>query len=108
VVPLSPFVLGELAAAGLPGRGWAFLRRDGMPGPNTPATVSHQANQALHAAGIAATLHQLRHRFASQLYRHSRDLRLVQDLLGHVNLATTAGYANSRELHQPGEKPQVA
>jgi integrase len=93
VVPLSPFVLAELAAAALPVSGWAFPRGDGRPGPNAPSTISHLANGCLHDAGIAATLHQCRHRFASQLYRQTRDLRLVQDTLGHENLGTTAGYS---------------
>ena len=32
----------------------------------------------------------------------------VQALLGHASLDTTARYFNPRELHQTGEKPQVA
>jgi integrase/recombinase XerC len=93
LVPLSVFVLGELRPI-LPARGWVFLRFDGRPGPNTPATISHLANQHLHDCGIAATLHQLRHRFATQAYQAAGgDLRLVQELLGHTTPATTAGYA---------------
>jgi integrase len=32
---------------------------------------------------------------------------VVQKLLGHASPHMTAHYANSRVLHQPGEKPQV-
>lgn len=92
LVPLSPFVLSELGPH-LHGRGFVFRRADGRPGPNTPATVSQIANDHLHGCGIAATLHQLRHRFATQAYHASRDLRVVQELLGHRSLRTTAGYA---------------
>jgi integrase/recombinase XerC len=93
LVPLSRFVIRELQPV-LPRRGWAFPRFDGRPGPNTPATVSHLANEHLHECGIAATLHQLRHRFATQAYQAAGgDLRLVQELLGHATPVSTAGYA---------------
>jgi site-specific recombinase XerD len=38
------------------------------------------------------TAHQLRHRFATAAYAHQRDLRAVQELLGHASPATTARY----------------
>ncbi len=93
VVPLCGFALGELRAAGLPASGWVYRRRDGRGGPNQPHTISHLANDYLHSLGIGATLHQLRHRFGTETYRHRRDLRMVQELLGHADPATTAGYA---------------
>lgn len=93
VVPMSAFVLAELRTAGLPRAGWMFRRRDGRPGPNQPHMVSHLANEHLRSCGTSATLHQLRHRFASSLYQQTRDLRLVQDLLGHADPATTALYS---------------
>lgn len=43
--------------------------------------------------GIAATAHQLRHWFGSQLYAKTRDLRMVQEMLGHSSPTTTAIYA---------------
>ena|SRR5215469_6645884 len=93
IVPLSGYVLAELRAAGLPRAGWVFRRRDGQDGPNRPWTISHLANTYLHELGIPATLHQLRHRFGTMTYRGKRDLRLVQELLGHADPGTTAGYA---------------
>ncbi len=93
VVPASPFVLTELRLAGLPRSGWVFRRADGRPGPNAPWTVSYLANRHLKSRGIDATLHQCRHWFASALYSRTRDLRLVQELLGHQDPSTTAGYA---------------
>jgi site-specific recombinase XerC len=93
IVPMSAFVLGELRGYGLPAAGWLFERRDGQRGPNKPWMVSQLANEHLHACGIAATLHQLRHRFGTETYRSSRDLRAVQELMGHARPSTTAGYA---------------
>ncbi len=93
IIPLSQFVLDELRQHGLPRSGWVFRRRDGRPGPNAPWTVSHLANRHLHAAGCAESLHQLRHRFGTMAYRYRRDLRVVQELLGHSSPETTAGYA---------------
>jgi integrase len=92
IVPLTGFVIGELQRAGLPAAGYLFGRLDGRPGPNQPWNVSHLANQHLHDCGVSATLHQLRHRFGTQAYRASRDLRVVQELLGHKNPSTTALY----------------
>ena len=93
VVPLCAFALEALAEHGLPARGWVFRRADGQHGPNTPMRVSGAANRWLHREGFSFTLHQLRHRFATEAYRTTRDLRLVQELLGHASPLTTAGYA---------------
>jgi integrase/recombinase XerC len=93
VVPLAPFALAALRAAGLPRAGFVFPRFDGRPGPNAPAVISHVANRHLADCGAQCTLHQLRHRFGSVLYQQTRDLRMVQELLGHADPASTAGYA---------------
>src|SRR5262245_48715349 len=94
VVPLGSFAVAEIRAAGLPPSGWAFTRRDGQPGPNTPARVSEIIAMHLHGLGIAATAHQGRHWFGTETYRASHDLRIVQELLGHASPVTTSGYAD--------------
>jgi site-specific recombinase XerD len=38
------------------------------------------------------TCHSLRHRFATQVYRSTHDLRAVQELLGHSKPETSARY----------------
>ena len=38
--------------------------------------------------------HSLRHTFAADLYRKTRNIRIVQEALGHVDLSTTMIYAN--------------
>ncbi|QSM74619.1 tyrosine-type recombinase/integrase [Mycobacteroides abscessus subsp. massiliense] len=38
------------------------------------------------------TMHKLRHRFATRAYRGTRDIRAVQELLGHSSVATTQLY----------------
>jgi integrase/recombinase XerC len=92
VVPMSEFVLAELRPV-LPPSGWVFRRLDGQPGPNRPHLISQLSNRHLHSCGVQETLHQLRHRFGSGTYRANRDLRVVQELLGHESPMTTAGYA---------------
>jgi integrase len=92
-VPLCEFVVTEFRAAGRPVRGWMFLRADGGGGPNSPHTVSRLVNDHLRACGSPATCHQLRHWFGTEAYRACRDLRAVQEMMGHADPATTAGYA---------------
>ncbi|MHB1433994.1 MAG: tyrosine-type recombinase/integrase [Streptosporangiaceae bacterium] len=78
----------------LPRAGWVFRRMDGQPGPNSPARVSQLANRWLHEHGITESLHQLRHRYATELLiATGGNLRVVQEAMGHADPATTAGYA---------------
>ena len=92
VIELSPFVVAELGAANLPSSGFAFPDSHGQA--REPWSVSRIGNEHLRGCGAKGqTMHSLRHRFASQMYQATHDLRLVQELLGHATQATTANYA---------------
>lgn len=91
LVPLHPATLAALRALPMPASGPLFRRARCLD--RYPAwQLSQELNAYLHGLGIAHTAHSLRHWFGSELYRQTRDLRLVQDLLGHESPTTTAIY----------------
>ena len=94
IVPLSPQLWQELTDYGLPKSGILFLRYDGQRGQNNPKLLSQLVNNYLKSVGITETLHQLRHRFGTRAFRVHKDLRVVQELMGHADPATTALYAD--------------
>ncbi len=92
-VPIHPDLDLALVEYGIPRSGYLFPHFENPGEPIQPWKVSHDGGAFLRSVGVDATMHQLRHFFASSVYAASQDLRLTQELMGHASPTTTAVYA---------------
>jgi integrase/recombinase XerD len=94
----------------------AHLKHLFFPGPDperpiTARSVQRACHEAVRSAGFDAsvTVHTLRHCFATHLLEQGVDIRVIQDLLGHRQITSTAKYARValstiRQIQSPLER----
>ena len=69
-----------------------FLNRRG--GRLTRQAAHKRFHEAAGRLGLDATIHTLRHSFATHMLEHGADIRSVQEMLGHSDVRTTQIYTH--------------
>ena len=56
--------------------------------------IHNIVEKPMHDLGFSGSAHTLRHTFATQVYKKTKDILLVKELLGHVSIASTQIYTH--------------
>jgi len=89
-VPTHP-ALWDLAQS-YPTRGWWFPSARSATGHVLGQSISTMMTRHFAALGVDGSIHRCRHSYATNLLRNGANIRVVQTLMRHESLATTAKY----------------
>lgn len=90
VLPTHP-KLWEIAQA-YPRHGYWFPSKRSRSGHANSSAISTRVTALCASVGIDGSTHRFRHTFGTRLLRAGVNIRVVQELMRHESLATTAGY----------------
>src|SRR5207245_1187226 len=97
LLPATPMDRRDLTATGYPHGPIFRAEKNGVGGPLRYSTVQEHWARYTAAAGVSATLHQLRHSHATELVNGGVSLPTIRKRLGHKNIQTTLRYAEQAD-----------
>ena len=106
VLPVPSAVVAVLESLGVRGSGPVIRSEIDGRSPILPRTIGQRVVAIMRAAGVkhhahdGVSGHALRHTAASDVLDRCRDLRVVQEMLGHSDLKTTAIYLRRASVTQ--------